>query len=205
MPVRSKEILLATNNRHKVSEIKKILRIKGLKILCLKDVQGKLVVNENGKTFARNALKKARTAAKKFGITAVSDDSGLCVSALKGAPGVKSARFVAPPVTPKRLCEKLLRKMKNMSMKQRRASFQCSVAVAYPSGKYSVVSANCRGRISFEMKGSCGFGYDPVFIPSGCKKTFAQMTAKQKNFLSHRGKAFCKLKKIIGTAKNITA
>lgn len=195
--MRLKEILLATNNRHKASEIKKILNIKGLKILCLEDIKGELAVNENGRTFAQNALKKARATAKKFGITAVSDDSGLCVRALNGAPGVRSARFVAPPVTPERLCKKLLQKMKNVTSKDRSASFQCFVAVASPSGKHRVVGANCRGRIAFEMKGSGGFGYDPVFIPSGYAKTFAQMTAKQKNSLSHRGKAISRLRKII--------
>lgn len=202
----SKEILLATNNRHKVSEIKKILRLKGLKVLCLKDVRGKLSVKEDGATFAQNAAKKARAAAKKFGITAVSDDSGLCVNALKGLPGVRSARFVKPPVTPKRLCEKLLKKMIAVPESRRKAFFACYVAVADPSGRCTTVSGVCAGSIAREMKGERGFGYDAVFIPSGFSRTFAQMTSMQKNRLSHRGKAFAKLKQVLsGEGKTLRA
>lgn len=199
--MRLKEILLATNNRNKVSEIKKILRVKGLRILCLGDVKGSLFVNENGRTFAENALKKARAAAKKFGIPAVSDDSGLCVNALKGAPGVRSARFVNPPVTSEKLCKKLIRKMASVPLSRRKASFRCCVALVFPNGGHKIVSGACNGSIGLDMKGSGGFGYDPVFIPSGYSKTFAQMTAAQKNRLSHRGKAFKKLKEVLASGK----
>ncbi len=200
--MRLKKILLATNNRNKVSEIKKVLGAKGRDVLCIEDVKGGLSVRENGRTFAENAIKKARAAAKKFGVTAISDDSGLCVKALKGAPGVRSARFVKPPVTSERLCKKLLKSMGNIAKSKRQAYFQCCVAISDPHGKCLVHSAKCSGTITFEMKGKKGFGYDPVFIPSGHSKTFAQMTGRQKNLLSHRGKAFKKLKGVLfGTKK----
>ena len=195
--MRSKEILLATNNKHKVGEIKKILNIKGLKLLSLSDFPDRFSVKENGNTFKANALKKALSAAKKFKIPCLSDDSGLCVNALSGRPGVKSARFVKPPVTPERLCEKLLLKMKNVPARKRGARFVCCVALAYPSGKTVTVEGDCPGTIGPEMKGSKGFGYDPVFIPKGMDKTFAQISGEQKNLLSHRGKAFRKIKKEI--------
>lgn len=193
--MRLKEILLATNNRHKVAEIKKLLHIRGLKVLCLEDMPGRLVVKENGRTFAQNAVKKAVAAARKFGIASVSDDSGLCVDALSGGPGVRSARFVKPPVTSEKLCRKLLLKMKNMPKGKRGARFVCCVALAYPSGKTVTVEGSCCGTIGPEMRGAKGFGYDPVFILKGMDRTFAQISAKQKNLISHRGKAFRKIRK----------
>jgi len=195
--VRPKEILLATNNKHKVGEIKKLLNIKGLRLLSLSDFPEKFSVKEDGITFKQNALKKALSAAKKFKIPCLSDDSGLCVRALSGKPGVKSARFVRPPVTAQRLCEKLLLKMKNVPARKRGAKFVCCVALAHPSGKTVTVEADCPGTIGFEMRGSQGFGYDPVFIPKSMDKTFAQISRGQKNLLSHRGKAFRKIKKEI--------
>ena len=195
--MRLREILLATNNRHKVREIKKMLDLKGLKILCLDDIKGRLCVKEDLPTFAGNAAKKAKAAAKKFGLISVSDDSGLCVKALKGAPGVRSARFVRPPVTSERLCAKLLDVMASVPPRDRGAAFQCFVALADPKGKCIIVKGACRGKIASKMQGDGGFGYDPVFIPSGHSKTFAQMTERQKNLLSHRGQAFRRLKKLL--------
>lgn len=183
-----KKILLATNNPHKVKEIKDILKIKGLKILSLLDFNEKFNVKENGKTFKENAVKKARVAAKKFGLISVADDSGLCVKALNARPGVRSARYVRPPVTSQRLCAKLLKEMEGKP--NRRAFFVCSVAISFPDGKVKTVEGRCYGRISEIIKGSKGFGYDPVFIPDGYSKTFAEVSRSQKNKLSHRGRAF---------------
>lgn len=188
-----KEVLIATNNLGKLKEIKKILNLKNTKLLTLNDMPCKLIVKEDGKTFQENSLKKAVAAAKKFSIISISDDSGLCVEALNGAPGVKSARFVKPPITSKKLCKKLLLKLKDV--KNRKAKFVCSVSVAFPNGQTKTFTANCDGKIAFEMKGENGFGYDPVFIPKGYNKTFAQMTSYKKNILSHRGKAFRQLRK----------
>ena len=191
------KIILATNNKHKVGEIKKILKLKGLEILSLLDFPQKFVPRENGKTFEENAYKKARAAAKKYGMTAVADDSGLCVDALHGCPGVNSSRFVRPPVTAVRLCEKILKVMKNVPHSKRRARFITAVAIVEPGGKAHKVIGSCSGRIIDEMRGSCGFGYDSVFIPKGHKLTFAEMSLSNKNAISHRGSAFRKARHLL--------
>lgn len=191
------KIILATNNEHKVSEIKKILGMKGLKILSLLDFPQRFVPRENGKTFKENAFKKASAVAKRYKLTAVADDSGLCVNALKGGPGVQSARFVKPPVTSTRLCEKMLKVMKNVPASKRKAKFTTQVAVVTPEGKAYSAEGHCCGSIIRERRGTCGFGYDSVFMPGGFKRTFAEMTQKQKNSLSHRGMAFRKARIIL--------
>ncbi len=191
------KIILATHNEHKIKEIRKILKNKGLKILSLTDFSQKIRFIENGKTFEENAIIKAKKVAKELNMTAVADDSGLCVDALNGKPGVKSARFVRPPATNTKLCHKLLKVMKGFPHGKRSAHFVCAVAIAWPDGKIRAVEGIVSGDIIDEMKGSCGFGYDSVFVPSGFDITFAQMTQRQKNSLSHRGRAFKKAKKLL--------
>jgi len=187
MKKRIKEILVATSNKHKLKEIRRILR--GTR------VEGRgTKVKENGKTFEENAIKKVRSIKLKAGQIAMADDSGLMVDCLGGKPGVKSARFASPP-TPENLCRKLLRVM--LRCKSRKAKFVCVIAVAYPSGKIKTVKGICRGKIIHEMRGKYGFGYDPVFIPAGYAKTFAQMKPPLKNFISHRARALRKLKSIV--------
>ena len=182
------EILVATTNKHKLREIRHIL--KGTR------VEGRgTKVKEDGKTFEANAIKKARAAAKKDGFIAIADDSGLMVNALNGRPGVRSARFATPP-TAENLCRKLLRVMR-LRGANRRAKFVCVIAVVYPSGKVRTVKGICRGKIIHEMRGKHGFGYDPVFVPNGYKKTFAEMKPSKKNRLSHRARALKKLKQLL--------
>ena len=153
-------------------------------------------VKENGRTFEANAIKKARAAAKKDGCVTIADDSGLMVDCLGGKPGVKSARFATPP-TAENLCAKLLKVMRNARRVTRRAKFVCVIAVVYPSGKVRTVKGICRGKIIHEMRGKYGFGYDPVFVPDGCRKTFAEMKPSIKNRLSHRARALRKCYNII--------
>ena len=188
------KIILATNNSHKVKEIKKLLKIKGLEILSLSDFSKKIKVAENRNTFKGNAIKKAKAVSRMFNMIAVADDSGLCVDALGGKPGVRSARFVNPPVTPQKLCNKLLKYMDGIQTSKRKARFVCAVAVVYPNGKIFTTEGICNGKIGSSIKGSSGFGYDPVFIPKGHSKTFAEISMKEKNRMSHRGKAFGSLK-----------
>lgn len=177
------DLLAATTNDYKLKEIRHILKIP---------VEGvSLKVREDGRTFEENAVKKAKAAAKKFKRPALADDSGLTVDFLNGAPGVRSARFATPP-TPINLCTKLLKKLKNT--KNRKAQFVCVIAVVWPDGKVRTFKGIVRGKIAGEMRGGHGFGYDPVFIPDGYQKTFAEMTAAQKNRISHRGRALKKLK-----------
>jgi XTP/dITP diphosphohydrolase len=183
------EIVVVTTNKHKLKEIRHILR--GTR------VEGRGTrVKEDGKTFEVNAIKKAKAVAKKDGFIVIADDSGLMVDCLDGKPGVKSARFASPP-TPENLCRKLLKVMRNSRSVNRKAKFVCVIAIAYPNGKIRTVKGACQGRIATEMLGSHGFGYDPVFIPVGYKKTFAEMKPSMKNKISHRAKALRKLKNVI--------
>lgn len=187
------KLLVATTNEHKLREIRHILkgtRIKGLGTR----------VKENGKTFEKNAIKKAQAIKLKPGEIAIADDSGLMVNCLGGKPGVKSARFANPP-TPQNLCAKLLKVMRDVDCGMRKAKFVCVIAIAYPSGKVRTVKGVCPGRIIHEMRGRHGFGYDPVFVPNGYKKTFAEMQSSMKNRISHRARALRKLKKILASTR----
>lgn len=184
------KILVATTNKHKLREIRHIL--KGTRVWGLG-----IRVKEDGKTFEQNAIKKAKAVVKKDGCVSIADDSGLMVDCLSGKPGVKSARFASPP-TPKNLCTKLLREMgKGRRRKGRGAKFVCVIAVVYSSGKTKTVKGICRGKIIHEMRGKHGFGYDPVFVPNGYKKTFAEMKPSLKNRISHRARALRKLEKLL--------
>ena len=185
------EILVATTNEHKIKEISHIL--KGIKIKGCG-----LKVAENGRTFEANAIKKAKAVAKRFKRVAIADDSGLMVNALNGAPGVRSARYATPP-TPLNLCAKLLRAMRNK--KARGAKFVTVIALAQPDGKTRTFKGIVRGRIVKNMRGDHGFGYDPVFVPCGYQKTFAEMPPKLKNQISHRARALAKLKVYLATKK----
>ena len=180
------EILIATSNQHKLREIRQILKSR---------VTGRESrVKENGKTFEANAIKKVRAIKLQPGQIAIADDSGLMVDCLDGRPGVRSARFASPP-TAKNLCSKLLEVMRKCVT--RNARFVCVLAIAYPNGKIKTVKGICRGRIIQEMRGKHGFGYDPVFVPDGYKKTFAEMKPAFKNRISHRARALRKLKRIL--------
>lgn len=180
------EIIAATANRHKLREIRSILKLPV--IGCESKVK------ETGKTFEENAVKKAQAVAKKYGKITIADDSGLMVDCLEGNPGVRSARFANPP-TPKNLCTKLLKAMGDC--KNRSAKFVCVIAVVYPSGKVRTVKGICSGKIIYEMRGKHGFGYDPIFVPNGYRKTFAEMKPSMKNKISHRAKALRKLYNIL--------
>ncbi|MDI6732192.1 MAG: RdgB/HAM1 family non-canonical purine NTP pyrophosphatase [Candidatus Margulisbacteria bacterium] len=182
------EILVATTNAHKLREIAQVLggRVQGVGVR----------VNENGKTFEANAIKKVKAIKLKPNQIAIADDSGLCVDCLGGKPGVKSARYANPP-TPQNLCWKLLRQVRSSELGDRRAHFVCVIAIKYPSGKIETVRGVCRGKIIHEMRGEHGFGYDPIFVPAGYKKTFAEVKPAMKNRLSHRGRALRQLKAVL--------
>ena len=195
------ELIIASRNRAKIKEIKTILKGLPIKVMSLLDFETYPNIKESGRTFKENASKKAKTVARRFKKTALADDSGLMVDALKGAPGIRSARFAGPNPTAEKLCKKLLRAMKSIPAGRRKAKFVCDIAVASPAGKIEIVEGICSGKIGFCMRGRYGFGYDPVFIPHGYKKTFAEMAPPFKNRISHRGRALKKarilLKKII--------
>ena len=200
-----KQFILATFNRHKTREIHKILKVK---LRCLADFYPPLKIIENGKTFEENAIKKARAAAQKYKMPALADDSGLMVDCLGGEPGVKSARYAGPHPTKEKLCRKLLReihKAKGRELfavcRKPSAKFVCCVAVVWPDGREKICRGEVKGYIINEVRGQNGFGYDPVFIPRGYKKTFAQMRSSFKNKISHRARALRKIKKLINGDK----
>ena len=190
-------IVLATANKHKIDEIKHMLSGTNVTVLSMLDRARVPKVREDGRTFKENAVKKAWAFTKRFGLTALADDSGLEVKALHGAPGVRSARFAGPHSTKGRLCAKILKLLKDVPASKRGARFVCDIAICLPSGRVRVVEGTVNGRIDFGMRGENGFGYDPIFVPTGYKKTFAQMVPSMKNKLSHRGRALKKAKRVI--------
>jgi len=185
-----KEVILATKNQNKVKEIKKILKesnFKNIKIKTLLDFPDIPEISEDAKTFYGNALLKAKTVWRYLKKPVLAEDSGLCVHALNGMPGIRSARFAGPDGTQKKLISKLLLMMKNK--KDRRAFFKAVVVMILPSGKIISGSGTVKGYISDKPKGNKGFGYDPVFYYPPLKKTFAELKTEEKNRLSHRRKA----------------
>jgi XTP/dITP diphosphohydrolase len=193
------EIVVASRNKGKVREIRKALKGLRLRIYSLDDFSNVPEIEEDGKSFAENALKKARFFSKYFAKLTLSDDSGLEVDVLKGLPGVYSARYAREGATNRENNGKLLREMEGFPLTKRGARFKCAIAIAAPDGREAVVEGSCKGRIGFKEVGKRGFGYDPLFIMPRLKKTMAQLSIEQKNRISHRGKALRNLKKTIIT------
>ena len=198
-PTPLKTLVLATNNRHKVGEIKRILKAAGMnwRLLTLKDFKRFPKVIEDKPTLEGNAVKKARLVASATRFLALADDSGLFVDALRGRPGVYSARFAGSNCSYEDNNRKVLRMLKNVPLRKRQATFRCVAAMATPSGKSVWIDGKIRGRIDNNFKGKKGFGYDPIFYVPKFGKTFAEMSASLKNHVSHRGKAFRKIPRII--------
>jgi XTP/dITP diphosphohydrolase len=191
------EVVLATRNQGKIREIEAFLKNDDIRVLSLNDFPQAAEVNEKGKTFRENALRKARYAARLTQKLAVADDSGLEVDALDGKPGVFSARFAGENATDDENNEKLLHALKGVLPEKRGASFRCVLALAESLGKEMVIEEECRGVILAEKRGSKGFGYDPVFFFPPLNKTFAQLTKEEKNRVSHRGKALRRLREVL--------
>ena len=186
------KILIASHNENKIEEIRAIFDLPGVEWVSTADFPELADVVEDGDTFEANAVKKATELAKATGLWALGDDSGLEVTALGFAPGVHSARFAGEPCSHPANNEKLLRELAGAA--DRLARFRCVVALSDPSGRAEVVSGECPGRIIGELRGEEGFGYDPLFVPDGHERTFAEMGAEEKNRLSHRGRALAQAK-----------
>lgn len=182
-----KTLLVATGNLHKLAEIKEILGPLGIRILGADDVGGIPEVEEDGDTFHENAAKKAVEVAAARHCVTMADDSGLEVFALDGEPGVYSARYAGADADDRRNLEKLLEQMEGVN--ERAARFRCVIALADADGLIGTAEGEVRGSIVDEPRGSGGFGYDPIFIPEGYEKTFAELAPDVKNSLSHRGAA----------------
>ncbi len=175
-----KELILASNNLHKVDEIKSIL--KDYNVLTLKDIGYFDEIEENGSTFEENALIKARAISKFSGKTAIADDSGLSIDLLDGRPGVYSARYSKEQTDEKNI-EKVLYELNGQHSKSK---FVSVIAYVTPDGIEKTFRGECHGEIILEQRGNNGFGYDPIFYVPSLKKTFAEITSEEKNSISHR-------------------
>ncbi len=177
------KLVMATNNANKLREVREILSPLGIEVLSQKEAGADCEPEENGKTFAENALIKAKAVYDIVKLPVIADDSGLCVDALDGRPGVFSARYA-----PKgQECAKLLEEMKDVPDDKRQAAFQCVIAYIDDKTTFTVSGATIGGKIGYEERGTNGFGYDPIFLCGD--KTMAEMTAEEKNAQSHRGAA----------------
>jgi XTP/dITP diphosphohydrolase len=185
-------VVLATRNPHKLREVRHIFAAAGcdIDLRGLDEYPDAPETAETGSTFAQNAAAKAQTAAAATGLPAIADDSGLEVDALGGRPGIESNRFAGPEADDATRVAKLLGMMRDLPPDRRTARFRCAAAIASPGGEVTIVEGVSEGHIAEAPRGESGFGYDPVFIPRGEQRTFAEMTAAEKNRISHRGRAF---------------
>lgn len=184
---------IATKNQHKIIEFERILSQLGIELISEKDLDKPLPeVEENGLTFEENAITKAEFACKQTGLVSLADDSGLCVDALDGAPGVFSARYSGAHGDDAANNKKLLNELQNVPMEKRTARYVAAVACVFPDGKKIVVRGTCEGHIAFEESGNNGFGYDPLFISKLGR--FGEVSAEEKDSISHRAEALIKLK-----------
>lgn len=190
------KIVIATSNRNKVEEIKKIFSaIKNLEILSLSDLEQIPEIVEDGSTFEENAMKKASTISRYTDLTVMADDSGLEIEALNGAPGVYSARHGGRNLTD---CQRNLLILEEMKgHENRKAKFVCAISIVTPGGKKDTVRGECNGLILHEMRGVNGFGYDPIFYLPGPGMTMAELSMEEKNKISHRANALQKAKEKI--------
>lgn len=186
-----KRVVIATNNEGKVKEIKEIL--KGFELLTLKDINCKIEVEEDEETFEGNSKKKAKEISELTNMPCIADDSGLCIEAFDGWPGVHTARFLGKEATDKQRNEAILERMKNLKGEQRKAKVKC-VVTYYENCQAIIGIGEVEGRIAEEIKGERGFGFDSIFeLNNG--KTYAELSLEEKNEISHRKRALKKLEK----------
>lgn len=193
------KLILATNNINKVREIKEILKNIPFKLLTIEDFPELLTMEvvEDGATFEENAIKKAKEISEHFGLPALADDSGLEISALGGAPGVHSSRYLGKD-TPHLIKNiEIINKLAELKTKVRDAKFVCVTAIAWPDGNVKTFRGECKGEISHEPHGKEGFGYDPIFWLSEFGKTMAELSLAEKNKISHRGISFSKVREFL--------
>ena len=182
------KVVLATRNQGKLVELRRIL--DGIDVVGLEEFPGAPDVPETELTFEGNALLKARAIAAHTGLPAVADDSGLCVDALNGMPGVFSARWSGRHGDDEANLDLLLGQLSDVAPEHRGARFVCVAAIAWPSGSEQAVEGHLTGHVIGERRGTNGFGYDPIFVPDEESRTTAEMPPAEKDAISHRGKAF---------------
>ena len=196
------EILLASHNQHKIVEIREILKGLPIQLRSMDDFPDIAEVEETGSTFEENALLKAREVHRQSGLLTLSDDSGLEVDALNGAPGVYSARYAGEAKSTAANNEKLLWELAQVPPENRGAQFRCVVAIV-ADGFETTVEGIARGKIIADFRGDGGFGYDPLFVPEDYSETFAELGAAVKNRISHRAKAFLAAKEVLQKQLNL--
>lgn len=192
-------IIVASKNQGKLKEIRDLLGGLDFKIVSLADYTKLPDIVEDGKTFQENAVKKALTIARHTGNMVIGEDSGLEVQALGGRPGVYSARFSGKDATDRKNNARLLRMLKGIPMAKRQARYHCYVALADGDELVTVMHGSCRGFIALKAKGQNGFGYDPLFFIPRYQKTFGELDPKIKARMSHRARAFRRMKKFLMT------
>ncbi len=187
------KLILASQNKHKAQEMQAILGDK-IELVTLDAAGcGDVEIIEDGDTFEANAIKKAVTIMRATGLPAIADDSGLCVDALDGAPGVYTARFAGEGASDDENISKLLTALEGVETSKRTARFVCVIAIAYPDREPITFRGECEGYILTEKRGENGFGYDPVFYVEQFSKSLAELPAEVKNSISHRCRALAKL------------
>lgn len=194
------KIVIATGNAGKMKEIKSIFNNSKYEVMSMKEEGIVADVDENGATFEENALIKAREIAKISGNIVLADDSGLEVDALNKEPGIYSARYMGEDTPYSIKNANIIERLEGVEFEKRTARFVCAVAAVYPDGKELVVRETMEGYIGYEEKGANGFGYDPIFYLKEFDKTSAEISLEEKNEISHRGKAFRAIKKMMEEA-----
>ena len=190
------KIIIATHNKHKLQEMSRILSPMGYEVVTDRDLGIELTdAEENGETFLDNARIKAESGCRESGLPCIADDSGLCVDALGGAPGVFSARYSGTHGDDDGNNRKLLSELEGIPTEKRTAHFACAICVSFPDGSEVTATGKCEGYIGYEKKGTNGFGYDPLFMVGD--RSLAEMTAEEKDAISHRGNALKELQKIL--------
>jgi len=192
-----KKLVLATHNRDKFKEMRKALEGLDWEILAAFDFPGAPEVEEDGKTLEENSLKKAKALSAFTGLPTLSDDTGLFINALGGQPGIYAARFAGEKCSYEDNVQKVLGLMKGVESGSRKAVFRTIITLFDPNKGVRQVSGEADGVITEAVRGPGGFGYDPVFMPDGFSKTFAEMTLMEKNKISHRGKALQKARQLL--------
>ena len=191
-------MIAATQNKGKLKELRQITEKYGQQLVSMAEAGlGDLDIEETGETFAENSYIKAHTVAQMTGRPCIADDSGLCVDALDGAPGIHSARYSGVHGDDQANRMKLLADLKDVPWEQRTAHFTCCITLCWPDGKTLVAEGICPGRIAFEERGEGGFGYDRVFVPEGHTESFAQLGVDVKNKIGHRARALARLEELL--------
>ena len=193
------KIVFATTNAGKTKEIKEILADFDVEVVSMKEMNITADIEENGATFEENSLIKARAVSKLTGLPALADDSGLEVDYLNGEPGIYSARYLGRDTDYDYKNNYIIKKLKDAKDEERSARFVCVISLVLPDGREFVKKGVMEGRIGYEIKGGNGFGYDPIFYLPEYGKTSAEISAEEKNKISHRGKALSAMKELIAS------